>query len=223
VVFLATLFMARVENRKVLSYGFIGERSLQRLLSGVVCGLLALSILVAILWRLQLLGFEGVSLRGMAAWKYGLAWGAVALLVGFFEESLLRGYLQYTLARRIGFWWAAAILSTAFAAWHITNNGESPLGLLVVGLGGLVFCLSLWYTKSLWWTVGFHAGWDWGQTYLYGTPDSGLLAKGRLLLSHPSGNPLWSGGRTGPEGSLLMLPLLAVVALGMWFWWQPIA
>lgn len=28
VVFLATLFMARVENRKVLSYGFIGMQSL---------------------------------------------------------------------------------------------------------------------------------------------------------------------------------------------------
>lgn len=103
VLFLATFTMARVENRKVLSYGFIGERSVQRLASGIVCGLLALSVLLAILWRSQLLGFEGLSLRGTAAWKYGMTWGAVALVVGLFEESLLRGYLQYTLAREIGF------------------------------------------------------------------------------------------------------------------------
>ena len=97
--------------------------------------------------------------------------------MGIFEESLLRGYLQYTLSRGIGFWWAALLLSIAFAVWHVSNSGESLLGLLSVGAGGFVFCLSLWYTKSLWWAVGFHAGWDWGQSYFYGTPNSGLLMK----------------------------------------------
>lgn len=60
-VFLVTLFMARVENRKVSSYGFIDERRVPHLVGGVVCGLLALSALVAVLWRAQLLGFEGLS------------------------------------------------------------------------------------------------------------------------------------------------------------------
>ena len=80
----------------------------------------------------------------------------------------------------------------------------------MVGCGGFVFCLSLWYTKSLWWAIGFHAGWDWGQSYLYGTPDSGLLTQGHLRVSHSAGNRLLSGGATGPEGSLLILPLLIV-------------
>ena len=140
-------------------------------------------------------------------------------MVGISEESLLRGYLQFTLARGVGFWWAAVLLSVAFALSHIHNGGESPSGLVVVALGGLVFCLSLWYTKSLWWAIGFHAGWDWGQSYLYGTADSGLLLQGHLLTSHPSGNPRWSGGATGPEGSLLILPILIAMALGMWLWW----
>jgi uncharacterized protein len=35
----------------------------------------------------------------------------------------------------------------------------------VVGFG-LLFCLSLRRTGSLWWAVGFHAAWDWGQTLL---------------------------------------------------------
>jgi uncharacterized protein len=39
------------------------------------------------------------------------------------------------------------------------------------------------------------------------------------MSSHPSGNPLWSGGATGPEGSLLLLPLLIMMATGMWIWW----
>lgn len=155
----------------------------------------------------------------MPAWKDAFTWALTALLVGIVEESLLRGYLQFTLARALGFWWVAFLLSIAFALWHISNGGESLLGLVVVGFGGLVFCLSLWYARSLWWAIGFHAGWDWGQSYLYGTPDSGELASGHLLISRATGNPLWSGDSTGPEGSLLMLPLLVGIGLLMWAWW----
>ena len=118
------------------------------------------------------------------------------------------------------------LLSIAFAVWHVSNSGESLLGLLSVGAGGFVFCLSLWYTKSLWWAVGFHAGWDWGQSYFYGTPNSGLLMKGHLLTQHPWGNPLWSGGTAGPEASLFQLPLLMLMAGCMWIWWgkrKPVA
>ncbi len=219
VVLLATWAMARIEHRQLFSFGYTGDHKLLRLVSGVVWGLLGLSALVGVLWKSRWLVFDGLSLTGLTAWKYALAWAIVSLQVGIFEESLLRGYLQYTLSRAMGFWRAALLLSAAFALWHISNGGESPLGLLVVGVGGFAFCLSLWYTKSLWWSVGFHAGWDWGQSYLFGTPDSGLLTKGHLLSSRPSGNPLWSGGATGPEGSLVILPLLIMLAAGMWLWW----
>lgn len=220
VIFVAIWIMARLENQPFPSFGYSGDHKVIRLVSGVVWGILSLSGLIAFLWKTHLIVFSGLLLTGVAAWKYALAWAFIALLVGIFEESLLRGYLQYTLARGFGFWWAALLLSVAFAFWHISNGDESLLGLLVVGLGGLVFCLSLWYTKSLWWAIGFHAGWDWGQSYLYGTPDSGLLTKGHLFASHPSGNPVWSGGATGPEGSLLILPMLIAMATGMWTWWR---
>jgi membrane protease YdiL (CAAX protease family) len=111
------------------------------------------------------------------------------------------------------------ILSIAFALGHLSNSGESVLGIVEVFIAGLVFCLSLWYTKSLWWAVGFHAGWDWSQSFFYGTPDSGLLVTGHLFASHASGSSLWSGGTTGPEGSLLFLPLVILVGAGMWLWW----
>jgi len=83
-------------------------------------------------------------LGGLTAWKYALGRGLVFLLVGVFEESLLRGYLQYTLSRGIGFWWAALLLSKAFALGHQGNGGESVLGIAKVCTAGLVFCLSLW-------------------------------------------------------------------------------
>jgi uncharacterized protein len=215
----ATLVMARIENQPLLSYGFTGDRTLVRLLTGTLWGFLCLSLLIGILWKAGLLVLERQSLSGFVAWRYAFAWGLVFLLVGVFEESLFRGYLQYTMARGVGFWWAALLLSLTFAAGHLGNNGESILGIVEVFAAGLFFCLSLWYTKSLLWAVGFHAGWDWGQSYFYGTADSGLVMQNHFLASHASGNPLWSGGTTGPEGSLIMVPLLAVLGIGMWLWW----
>ena len=82
------------------------------------------------------------------------------------------------------------------------------MGIIAVSLAGLTFVFSLWWTGSLWWAIGFHAAWDWAQSYLYGVADSGLISQGHLLVSAPAGNPLISGGSTGPEGSLLVIPVL---------------
>ncbi|HVW76135.1 MAG TPA: CPBP family intramembrane glutamic endopeptidase [Alloacidobacterium sp.] len=215
----ATGIMAAIEKKRVDAYGYAGSAKLARFLFGLIWGFVAISILVGVLWKTHLLAFDGSPLHGLIALKYAAGWALVFICVGFFEESLLRGYLQFTLARGIGFWWAALLLSVLFGLAHKGNAGESPVGLFSAGAVGLVFCLSLWYTGSLWWAVGFHAAWDWGQTYFYGTPDSGMIAKGHLLSEHPTGALLWTGGATGPEGSLLIIPLLALMALLMWLWW----
>ena len=219
IVFAATFVMSRIEKRRVASYGYSDEHKLIRLVSGAGWGIACMAMLIGVMWKMGWIQFDGFSLGGFNAWKYGIAWAGGFLVVGIFEESLLRGYLQATLTRGIGFWWAALLLSILFAAGHLGNGGETPLGLLEVFLGGFVFCLSLWYTKSLWWAIGFHAGWDWSQSFLYGTPDSGLLVQSHLLVSHAHGNPLWSGGTTGPEGSILILPFVILLAGGMWVWW----
>jgi len=81
------------------------------------------------------------------------------------------------------------------------------------GLIGLAFCLSIWRTGSLWWAIGFHAAWDWAQSFLYGVADSGILVQGRLFATHPVGRPVLSGGLTGPEGSVFILPTVALAAV----------
>jgi membrane protease YdiL (CAAX protease family) len=219
-VLAATWIMARIEGRRLDVYGYAGRAKLMRFVSGCLWGFVALSGLVAVLWKTHLLAFDSAHLHGVLAWKYGLAWLLIFVLTGIFEESLLRGYLQYTLTRGIGFWWGALLMSILFGAIHGSNKGESPVGLFSAGAVGLVFCISLWYTGSLWWAIGFHATWDWAQTFFYGTPDSGMVARGHLLSEHPLGPLLWSGGPTGPEGSLYIIPLLLIMALAMWLWWR---
>ena len=111
-----------------------------------------------------------------------------------------------------GFWTAALLLSFGFGFTHRTNAGESPIGLLAAALIAVVFCFSLWRTGSLWWAIGFHAAWDWAQSFLYGVADSGIVVQGHLFSTHPVGRAVLSGGLTGPEGSLFILPIVGLTA-----------
>ncbi len=219
VIVIATVVLALVERKSLFAYGFQGAHRALRFFSGLFWGFIAISALVFVLFESGFLAFDGQSLHGMSILKYAVEWGLVFLLVGLCEESLLRGYLQFTFTRGVGFWWGALLLSFFFGFGHHGNPGESPVGLFAAGAIGLVFCLSIWYTGSLWWAVGFHAAWDWGESYFYGTRDSGLIARGHLFAEHPLGKLLWSGGLTGPEGSLYIIPLVLIVALCMWAWW----
>jgi len=211
--------LARIERKPIAVYGYRGQASASRFCFGLLWGFAAISALIGVLWKLGYLAFDGPLLAGPQVWQCALGWGVVFIVVALLEESLLRGYLQFTLARGLGFWWAALILSCLFGVLHGSNPGESPVGLIGVGAVGLVFSLSLWYTGSLWWAIGFHAAWDWGQSFFYGTADSGLIAEGHLLQEHAVGNPLWSGGTDGPEGSILALALLVIVTAAMFLWW----
>jgi uncharacterized protein len=219
-VFVATAIMAKIEKRPVLSYGFMGDRKLWRFAVGIAGGIAALSALVLALKMSGFLIFDSQMLHGRDAWTFGLKWGLAFLLTGVFEESLLRGYLQSTLTRGMGFWWAALLLSVGFGVLHLSNKGESPIGIFSAAGNGLVFCLSLWLTKSLYWAVGLHSGWDWAQSYLFGVSNSGQVSGGHLFATHPSGALLWSGGATGPEGSIYVIPTMAIIALGVWLAWS---
>ncbi len=216
---IATAIMARLERRPVLFYGYRGRARAVRFVSGIVWGFIAISAVVLMLRELGFLSLDGWTLDAATAFRYAAAWGVVFVAVGICEETMFRGYAQFTLTRGVGFWPGAILLCLPFGVMHGSNPGESPVGLVGVGAASLIFCLSLWYTGSLWWAVGFHAAWDWGQSYFYGTADSGLIAQGHLFREHPVGPAVWSGGATGPEGSVLVLPLLLVIALLMAAWW----
>jgi membrane protease YdiL (CAAX protease family) len=113
------------------------------------------------------------------------------------------------------FWQAAWVTSTLFGFIHTGNNGENWIGIFAAGTIGFVFCVSVRVTGSAWWAIGCHAAWDWAETYFYGTADSGMVATGHYLSTSPVGNVLWSGGADGPEGSLLVLPIIVLLLLAL--------
>jgi membrane protease YdiL (CAAX protease family) len=206
--------MARLERRRFGDYGLPGRIAFGKFFwVGAAWGIGAVTLLVLAMHFMGAFDFGTVVLHGVRLFKFAVFWGVFFLIVGFAEDFYLRGYPQFTLAQGIGFWPAALALSIAFSLLHMRNPGESPLGLIAVGIIGLFFCLTLRRTGSLWFAVGFHAAWDWGETYLYSVPDSGTVAPGHLLKSSFHG-PVWlTGGSVGPEGSVLLFVLVALLWL----------
>ena len=212
---LASLIMSRIELRSWDAYGL----PVRGLFStpfwiGAIWGFLALTALLGGLYGLRVFDLGHLALRGMRIVEFAAFWGLMCLLVGLFEEFLFRGYAQFTLARGIGFWPAAAVFSFLWGGLHlITNPGESWAGALAGFVMGIFLCLTLQRTGSLWFAVGFHASWDWGESFLYSVPDSGQIAPGHLLSSSFHG-PRWlTGGSVGPEGSLLCFVVIIVALI----------
>jgi membrane protease YdiL (CAAX protease family) len=206
------VILSRVERRPWGVYGLPGKQAFGRLFwIGALWGFGGISLLMFALYGLHAFAFGHVSLHGARLVRFAAFWGLMFLLVGLFEEFLLRGYTQFTLARGIGFWPAAVVMSCAFGLIHLRNEGEQWRGLLAAAFIGFFFCLTLRRTGNLWFAVGFHALWDWGETFFYSVPDSGMVAPGHLLRSSLHGADWLSGGSVGPEGSVLCVVVIAVL------------
>jgi uncharacterized protein len=214
IVLFAAWIMSRMERRTIGDYGLPLRQAFRgQFWQGVVYGFASITALLCAMRFAGVFHFGVLALHGAAIWKYAAAWGVVFLFVGFFEEFLVRGYPLFTLTTGMTFWPSAILLSVVFGLGHRGNSGEDWIGVATAGGAGLLFALLLRRTGNLWMPIGFHAAWDWGQTYFYGVPDSGLLGKGHLFRPVTSG-PAWlSGGSVGPEGSWLCVILLIVLAI----------
>ncbi|MGA8493303.1 MAG: type II CAAX endopeptidase family protein [Terriglobales bacterium] len=208
---LPALVMAAIEKRSFSDYGLPRRRAFGKSFwMGVVWGIVAISFLVLAIGGVGDFSLGSLALHGARILKFAAFWGGFFLIVSLFEEFLLRGYPQFTLTQGMGFWPAAILLSGLFAVLHLDNPGETWTGLLAVAAIGLFLCLTLRRTGTLWFAVGFHASWDWGESFLYSVPDSGGMVTGHLMRSSFHGSRWITGGSVGPEGSVLVFVVIAL-------------
>lgn len=211
----ATLVMSKIEHRRFAAYGLPFARAFRKdFWIGALIGFSAITGTLLVMFLLHAFRVTGLALHGTAILPSLAAWAGTFLLVGFFEEFAFRGYVQYTLASGIGFWSAGALLSALFGLAHfLLNPNETLIGSAAVVLFGLLLCLFLRTSGSLWCAVGFHLAYDWGQTAFYGVPDSGIAPYHNLLHSVLTG-PRWlTGGIVGPEGSIVTPFVLLIAAV----------
>ena len=214
IVALAAWVMSKIDGRKIGQYGLpLKQELMKHLWLGLWIGFLASSATVLIIYLLHGLQIATPTIRGTTILMWAAAWGGTFLLSALAEEFLYRGYAQFTLTTGIGFWPAAAVLSALFGFGHLSNKGENIIGALSVVSFGLLLCLFLRRTGTLWCAVGFHIGYDCSQTYLYKAPNSGFTSSHNLFNVTLHGPQWLTGGTVGPEASVICPLVLAVVAI----------
>lgn len=222
IVLIATLIMGRFERRTLSDYGLPFRLIFRRQFwAGALWGFVMLSFIVAMMAATRAYSFGAIALSLSSILEYGLGWALAFLLVGFFEEFAMRGYMQFTLTTGLGFWPAAAITSILFASGHLSNPGENLVGVAEIVLIAIFLCMALRRTGNLWFAIGWHMAFDWGESFFYSTPNSGIHAVGHLFNASLMGSKWLSGGTVGPEASVFdLIVTLAGILLLAWIYPQ---
>lgn len=207
-----------LDRRSTVSLGLRLDREAVKdlafgwLLSGAMAG--------AFLLILFLLG--GVTIDG-SAWGNGplvapltLSFG-LYVLVGWWEELFFRGYIFDNLRAGLGLVAAIAVSCLVYGVVHSANPNATVLSTSIIVGFGFLRLYGLLSTRQLWLSMGMHMGWNFFQGPIFGFAASGHGSF--KLLSIELTGPGWlTGGDFGPEGSLLVLPILGVTLLVMHWW-----
>jgi membrane protease YdiL (CAAX protease family) len=209
--FLAAWIMSRLEQRPMGVYGLPARGAFgKQFWLGCLFGFCEIFLLIGLIAAFGGYSFGSLAEHGGAIAKWALLWGVFFVVVALFEEFLFRGYTLYTLAEGIGFWPAAVLLALCFGAVHLKNSGEGWVGVAGVLFVGLFWSFTLKRTGALWFALGMHASFDFGETFLFSVPDSGMIFPGHLSNATLHGPNWLTGGTPGPEGSVFDFLILAV-------------
>ncbi len=214
--FSSAWMMSRLERREFGAYGLPWRGAFGKLFwQGALFGLTEISVVVGAMAALGAYHFGSMAIHGAEFVRWAIFWAVFFLIVGFYEEFAFRGYVQFTFTQGLGFWPTAVLLSMAFGLVHARNPGETWVGLGGIVLTGLFWCFTLRRTGSLWFAVGMHATFDFGETFLYSVPDSGMIFPGHLSNATIVG-PTWlTGGTAGPEASVCDFLVLLLFFYGL--------
>jgi membrane protease YdiL (CAAX protease family) len=174
------------------------------LLIGSAIGFAAILIGVAVAklgGGLQL-SFGNDGLPGVARSMIGSA--GLLMVAALAEEALFRGYGLQTLARARLASTGVLLTCALFGFVHLANPNAVPgFTMLNTALAGVWLGVAYLRTRSLWFPLGVHWGWNWALGWFFGLPISGAKLVSHPLIEASDNGPFWlTGGSYGLEGGL---------------------
>ena len=203
---LAYWVLARlIEHRKVDELSW---RKSPQLLWGLLGALALFAVLTVQLWAAGVYRITGYG--DAPLWILFLL---TAVAPGITEEILCRGILFRLTEEGLGTWIALLVSGLFFGFAHASNPGATAWSSIAISIeAGLLFGLLFHVTRSLWWCIGLHAGWNFVQGAVFGIPVSGIKIDG-LLDSQLQGPDWLDGGGFGAEGSVLTVLTCTILSL----------
>jgi CAAX protease family protein len=217
----AGYFCARVlEHLPWRSLGLTLHKGWVRdLLIGSAIGFAALAFAVAIAavgggLRFSFIGSQMLPAAGRSL----VAFGALLLIAALAEEAMFRGYPLQTFARAGLVSLGVILTSLPFGLAHLFNPNVVP-GVTFVNtvVAGVWLAVAYLKTRSLWFPLGVHWGWNWALGWFFGLPISGLHIVQNPLLTGEDLGPAWlTGGTYGIEGGVAGAVALIIFTLFTW-------
>jgi uncharacterized protein len=211
----SSLAMAIFESRKLEETGLAWREGTRRnLLIGIALG--AGAALLAILPAVGL-GFAHFHRQANA----DVSWGGtlftpILLFCGALgEEIAFRGFVLQYLMRGYGRWAAILSCGVLFGLMHAGNPDATAMSTVNTAAFGVLFGLAVLRSRDLWFAAGIHFAWNTVLPFL-GVGLSGLTIEvTRYELVWNAGN-WWSGGKYGPEGSLITSAIMILLVVAVW-------
>ena len=198
----------------LIGFPLCDRKWLRHLFIGLATGLFVMLATMLGIWALRSASVSPSGQTFSAALGNGSWWLVLDLVGALGEEIINRAVILTTAERFLG--WRGAVVASGimFSGSHLHNPGASALWLLRLFLQGTVLAYAVYRTHSVWWSVGYHTGWNWISAPLFGAAGSGYLDQGHVFDFVPHGSTSITGGSVGPEGSLLaFVAVLTALAL----------
>jgi membrane protease YdiL (CAAX protease family) len=222
VVLVTYVFRHALDRQSFKSLGFqpgpgwLGELAVGFGLGAGLMMLIALTELAFGAYRLGPPAWQARSVDQILL-RLGLWFGAF-VVVAFYEELFARGYILQNLAGAWGLPVGVMVSSALFSLGHLFNPGASLISTLGLFCAGVLLAAGYVFTHRLWLPIGLHLSWNFFQGPVLGFPVSGLPTGGLLSLE-PVGPELLSGGRFGPEASLVGIAA-TFLGISLLLWWR---
>ncbi len=200
---LVWLVLCKVLAQRPLSFPLGRKRLVRNTMIGLGTGVAVMLLAMLGIWGLRCatVGASGQSISSAAG--NGFGWIVLDYAGALGEELWGRAILLVVAQRLIGWRGAMLISGLMFSGLHFSNHGATWIWLVRLFLQGVLLSYAVFRTGSLWWSVGYHTGWNWVSAPFFGAAGSGYLDEGHIFNFYPQGSVWITGGSVGPEGSIL--------------------
>ena len=204
-----SIMVRRVDKRSLLSAGLTFRGMFSETGIGLLIGGGAFSAVIGLMRAVGVYHIQGINSH-----FHPLLPLLMFFFLGAFQEIGVRGYIFQSLERRWGSR-IALIASTVFfglAHLGVSINGLTTVQWLIGPLfiafeTGLLFTAGYLLTRRLWLPIGLHWGWNFFESSIYGTANTGTGGNdpNTLFYDYTHGPFALTGGPFGPEASLICL------------------
>lgn len=206
-IFLYRLYTKYIEKRDALEFSFangIKDSFYGLALGGGLITFLVLMLVILGYYKIDsfhtdwTIIFSGILTIGMAA---------------FVEELFFRVIIFKLTEEFCGSWIALIASAFYFGLAHAGNPNASLWTSIAVGVeAGILLAAAYMVTRTIWFPLAIHFGWNYFQAKIFGVATSGFSIEG-LIMPDINGPEWLTGGSFGIEASVAAVLLCLIIAI----------